>query len=461
MNRISVMLGKVLLVISSLLFYAYAGWKTTILLGLSIVFNYLFAKVIRSINKYRRAVLGVSIAFNVALLFYFKYFNFAIENINLIFNMQFNLKNIFLPLGMSFITFQQISYMVNVFRGGKITNIHFIDYVLYILYFPKLLMGPIVEPDDFVSQLNDLELKKINWDNISYGLKLFSFGLFKKMIFADTFARAVTWGYENFDTATSMDLLLVMLFYTFEIYFDFSGYSDMAVGTSLMLNITLPINFDSPYKALSIRDFWKRWHMSLTGFLTKYIYIPLGGSKKGRIHTYINTMIVFFISGIWHGANWTFILWGALHGALSVLERIFDNSQKKLMEVVRWGATFLLINILWLLFRSDSIEQWRSILGKIFSFQNTALSDDLISIFELPETAFIGDMLHIGSLNTIVRGLWLLIFIVSAYLVCLIPENNYRKLHKNNLMTMIFAAGALVWSFLCLSSESVFVYLYF
>ena len=144
------------------------------------------------------------------------------------------------------------------------------------------------------------------------GIKIFSFGLFKKMVLADTLANAVAWGYQYFDVTTSMDWLLIMLFYTFEIYFDFSGYSDMAVGASLMLNITLPINFDSPYKALSIRDFWKRWHISLTNFLTKYIYIPLGGSKKGKIRTYINTVIVFLISGLWHGANTTFILWGFL-----------------------------------------------------------------------------------------------------------------------------------------------------
>lgn len=278
---------------------------------------------------------------------------------------------------------------------------------------------------------------------------------------ADTFAVAVSWGYANIDAATSVDWILIMLFYTFEIYFDFSGYSDMAVGVSTMLNIKLPMNFDSPYKALSVRDFWKRWHMSLTGFFTKYIYIPLGGSKKGTPRTYLNTMIVFLISGIWHGANWTFILWGVLHGALSVCDRIFDKVQKKLMETVRWIVTFVIINVLWLLFRCDSISQWGMILKRILSFENIAISNGLMNAFALPETDFLWNLFHLSGITNAVSGFWMLAFTFAAFVICLVPENNYRKLKHNNWITLILAIIAFVWSFLCLSSESIFVYFNF
>lgn len=226
---------------------------------------------------------------------------------------EYSFKELFLPLGISFITFQQIAYLVSVYRE-ELKEPSVVDYLVYILYFPKLLMGPLAEPIDFMGQLNDAATKKVNGDHTAQGLKLFSFGLFKKMILADTFATAFIWGQENISALTSVDCILVMLSYTFEIYFDFSGYSDMAVGVSRMLNITLPMNFNSPYKAVSIRDFWKRWHISLTNFFTKYIYIPLGGSRKGKAATYLNTMVVFIISGVWHGAGWSFIVCGGHMG---------------------------------------------------------------------------------------------------------------------------------------------------
>lgn len=392
-------------------------------------------------------------------MLYFKYFNFFITNINTLFSKEFSLREIVLPLGISFYTFQQIMYVVNIFNK-KISS-DLLDYLVYILYFPKILMGPLNEPKEFIDQLNDNDLKHVNWDNIACGIKTFSFGLFKKVLLADTFALAVNWGYSNFETATSMDWILVMLFYTFEIYFDFSGYTDMAVGISSMLNIQLPINFDSPYKAVSIRDFWKRWHISLTGFFTRYIYVPLGGSRKGKFRTYLNTMLIFFISGIWHGANWTFILWGILHGALSVLDRIFEKYQQKLNTVVRWHFTFFTVNILWLLFRSDSIDQWLTILRQIFFFQNMTVSNGLITSFILPEKSPLLTIPYLWYLNKNIRGIDMLLFALAGYGLCLIPENNYRNFSKNNWLSLITASVALVWSFLCLSSESLFVYFNF
>lgn len=460
-NKISIQFGKMWLLIGNVVFYLYGGGvNAAVILCLSIAINIIMAQIMVRYDRYRRALLTIALVGNVVLLLYYKYVNFFISNWNRIFGTEHGFLNLILPMGISFFTFQQIAYLVQIYRGTEM-KISVPDYLAYILFFPKLVMGPLMEPEDFVSQLNDSQKKKVNWDNIACGIKIFSFGLFKKMVLADTFASAVVWGYGDIEAATSMEWLLIMLFYTFEIYFDFSGYSDMATGVSLMLNIHLPINFDSPYMALSIRDFWKRWHISLTTFLTKYIYIPLGGSKKGKVRMCVNTMIVFLVSGIWHGANWTFILWGMLHGLLSVADRIFERAQKKLMEVVRWVCTFLAVNVLWLLFRSDSISQWKSILYRILAFQDLSVSDELLSVFCLPEMGFVKNIFHMNILETKVRGLWMLLFTFFSMALCLIPKNNYRKLKYNNAPCMLAAAVAFIWAFLCLGGESVFVYFNF
>ena len=460
LNKINDTVGKIVLLIASIIFYAYTDRVTLIVLGISLVLNYGFALAIANVKKWRSFYLFTPIVINTGILLYFKYLNFVIENVNHFFMKSIPLKEMILPIGISFFTFQQIAYMVAVYRK-EIEKNNILDYLVYILYFPKILMGPLTEPTDFMAQINDTTLKKVNLDNIVCGIKIFSFGLFKKVMLADVFAKAVTWGYTNIDIATSMDWILVMLFYTFEIYFDFSGYSDMAVGTSLMLNIKLPINFDSPYKAISIRDFWKRWHISLTKFFTKYIYIPLGGSKKGIFFTYVNTMIVFLISGIWHGANWTFIVWGILHGALSVFDRIFDKYQKKICKPIRWICTFIVVNVLWLLFRSDSISQWLDIIAKIISFPNLNISDGIIQVFNLQETVFISNVLGVTEFVKNIRGFWMIVYLIVSYGLCMLFENNYKKLEKISWITMFVSSIAFVWGFICLSGESVFVYFNF
>lgn len=457
-NRLNEKLGKVIIVIGSIIFYAYSDISLIKVMLLSGIINYLFSICINRL-KWKRLFLFIPIVVNISLLLYFKYTNFAIANINTAFAQEIPLKTIVQPLGISFFTFQQISYLVAVYRGT--INASALDYMAYILYFPKILMGPLVEPTEFYQQLNSVELKKINWNNMACGIKIFSYGLFKKLLLADTFAKAVSWGYSNISTATSMDWILITLFYTFEIYFDFSGYSDMAVGSSLMLNITLPINFNSPYKTLSIRDFWKRWHISLTSFFTKYIYIPLGGSRRGKSFIVINTMIVFLISGIWHGANWTFILWGILHGAFSIFDRFTEDKQKKIFEPVRWVITFTIINVLWLLFRSDSIQQWREIVRTVCLFQNTSITSGLLDTFNLPEQAFILNTIPMMNKLSAIRGLWMLLFTVSAFSICLIPENNYKTKEKISWINLILASLAFIWAFTCLGAESVFVYFNF
>lgn len=455
--------GKIVLILGSVIFCTYSNVSAFKILGCSLVINFLFAKLIEYSKRksYLRIFMSIPIIINVGLLLYYKYTNFAISNINLWFGKSFALKDLVLPIGISFFTFQQIAYIVAIYKK-EISSVNVFDYITYIIYFPKLLMGPLMDPVDFIAQLNDDSSKKVDWNNIACGVKIFSFGLLKKVLIADTFAKAVSWGFTNVETATSIDWILIMLFYTFEIYFDFSGYSDMAVGTSLMFNIMLPINFDSPYKALSIRDFWKRWHISLTKFFTKYIYIPLGGSKKNIIFTCLNTMIVFLISGIWHGANWTFILWGILHGLLSIFDRLFDRNLKKMFEPARWLATFIIVNILWLLFRADSVQQWATILYKVIGFSNTTVSAGLLNTFSIPETAIIFDIFPIfAKLNTHVCGFMMLVFTFISFAICILPENNYKNLKKLSILNMILAAGSIILGITCLSGESVFVYFNF
>jgi len=459
-NRISAVAGKCVLIAASAVFYAYMDLKSFTVLCVSIAVNYLFAVLMSRREGHRKLLAAVPIAVNICLLLLFKYLNFGISNLNAFFGTELAMRNLVLPVGLSFITFQQIAYVVAVYRR-ELERPALLDYLAFILYFPKILMGPLTDPVDFIGQLNDPANRRISWDNVACGVKIFCFGLFKKVILADTFAAAVTWGFSNLSAATSMDWILVTLSYTFEKYFDFSGYCDMAVGVSLMLNITLPINFDSPYKAVSIRDYWKRWHISLTRFFTKYIYFPLGGSRKGKLMTCVNVMIVFLISGVWHGANWTFILWGVLHGAFLVFDRLFEKTEEKVFLPVRWGATFTVLNLLALLFRSDSIGQWRGIIKKIVFFADTTVSEGLITAFKVRETALFENLLHLQYLTENVRGFWMLVFLIAGFVICLIPQNNYRNLRKISLFSMIAAAVLFIWSFICLSGESVFVYFNF
>ncbi len=455
-NRIGKTAGKVFLIIASIIFYMYGGINTSWILGVSILANLLLSVLMVRYRHYGKIFLIVMIVFDVALLFVFKYVGFSLGLIEMISGTQIKAPDIIMPLAVSFFTFQQIMWAVKLYRG-ELSDAGILDYLFYILYFPKLIMGPLCDPKDLISKVNDESAAKADWNNIAHGLILFSLGLFKKVILADTFAVWVNWGYNNIDSATSADWFLILLFYTFEIYFDFSGYCDMAVGVSGMLNITLPINFDSPYKSISIRDFWKRWHISLTRFLTEYIYIPIGGNRKGTVRTCVNTLIVFLISGLWHGADLTFVLWGALHGALSVSDRITDKYLKRVPRMIRWFFTFLAVSILWLLFRSESISQWISILAKMFSFSDMHISDGLIYELAVPEI-----IVNLGHLNWfhdhIVRGFSIWMYLIAAFVICLIPENNYKARKNLSIWTMAVTAILFFTGVICLGKESVFVY---
>lgn len=459
-DRINRVYARYVTILAGGVFYLCGGKVLFLIFILDCILNFCLSVAIDKSDIHRKTLYIISLIANILPLFCFKYLNFVIVLFNDITGNSFQTRSLVLPLGISFFTFQQIMYLANVYKGD-LKYRGFADYLTYIFFFPKIIMGPLVEPDYLLEQFYEDKSRGVNWDHLAEGMKIFSFGLFKKMVLADTFSKAVGWGFQNIEAATSGDFFLVMLFYTFEIYFDFSGYTDMAIGISKMINIDLPINFNSPYKALSIIDFWKRWHISLTTFFTKYIYFPLGGSKKGKIRTYVNIMVVFLVSGLWHGASWTFILWGMIYGLLQVVERIGAKCYRKISEAGRWLYTFFMVNVLWLLFRAESVSQWKALLYKMLAFKNMAVSDGLIQSFILPETQFILDALKMNALNSAVRGLSLLVFTTLSFGICLIPENNYRTQQRLTTVNLILAIGAFVWSVLCLSHESVFVYFNF
>ena len=450
--------GLLWMAASSLVFYAWAGISILLLFIASLILNYIFTLFIKRSNS--KLILALGIILNVILLIYFKYSGFLVQNINALFNTDFIFKNIALPLGISFFTFTQISWLVDTYRG-ETRDYSLLEYVLFISYFPKMAEGPIALHGDILPQFRDPAKKTVDYDNISRGIMIFVLGLFKKLMIADTLGKAVDWGFNNVPDLYSMDIWIVMLCYTLQIYFDFSGYCDMAAGVSLLFNIELPVNFNSPYKALSITDFWKRWHISLTSFLRKYVYFPLGGSRRGTVRAYINMMIVFIISGIWHGANWTFILWGALHGACQVLHRIFRKPFDKIFAPVRWFITFLFVNIAWLLFRADSVAQWWYMVGKAFGIKYRTMHEELVSVFKIPRLRSVLSVAGIPYTDMGVYVFGMVLMLCVCMFICLVPRNNLERQYKTSAWTLALTFVLFMVCFLSLSNVTSFLYFNF
>lgn len=450
--------GLLWLLLSSLVFYAWAGISVLLLFIASLFFNYIFTICIR--KRRSKSLLACGIVLNVLLLIYFKYSGFLVENINALLKTSFVFENIALPLGISFFTFTQISWLVDTFRG-ETDDYGLLEYALFISYFPKMAEGPIALHGDILPQFRDVSKKVIDYDNISRGIMIFVFGLFKKLMIADTLGKAVDWGFNYVPDLYSLDIWIVMLAYTLQIYFDFSGYCDMASGISMMFNIDLPVNFNSPYKALTITDFWKRWHISLTSFLRKYVYFPLGGSKKGTVRTYINMIIVFIVSGIWHGANWTFVLWGALHGACQVLHRIFRKPFDKLFAPIKWFITFLFVNIAWLLFRADSVSQWWYMVNKAFGIKYRTMHEELVSVFKIPRLRTVLSVVGLPYSDMSVYVFGMVLMLVACMFICLVPRNNLEREHKTNLLTLVITLILFMVCLLSLSNVTSFLYFNF
>lgn len=367
------------LVLASLFYYAWWQPRFLWLLLSSIAVNLLFGDRLIRGNLSRsssRLVLTAGVAFNLGLLGYFKYAGFFVSNMNDVFGTRWGLPQVVLPIGISFITFQKIAFLVDAHRG-LVRNFSLLNYALFVTFFPQLIAGPIVHHAEIMPQLTPATKRGFAAD-FAVGSAVFIVGLFKKVLVADTFAvyadagYAVARGGHPLDAASAW---VAALSYSFQLYYDFSGYSDMAVGLGRIFGIRLPINFDSPYRASSMIEFWRRWHISFSRFLRDYLYVPLGGSRHGSIRRYANLMIVMLLGGLWHGANWTFVIWGGAHGAMLMLNHgwralpfsrhaTFTTAPARTVGV---GITFLAVTLAWVPFRADSLEHAQTMLAHLFA----------------------------------------------------------------------------------------------
>ena len=385
-------LASLWLVAASLFFY---GWWDVRYLGLllsSIVFNYgagylIWQKIVNQSGRHAKILLLLAIGLNLTLLGYFKYAKFFASNINYFTGTSLNLGEIILPLGISFFTFTQIAFLVDTYQG-KVKELNFVHYTLFVTYFPHLIAGPVLHHKEMMPQFSKPNVCHINWDNVAVGLSVFILGLAKKVLIADLLADFST---PIFNAVAAggqpmfFEAWIAALSYTLQLYFDFSAYSDMAIGISLMFNVRLPMNFNSPYKSTSIIDFWRRWHMTLSRFLRDYLYIPLGGSRNGELQRYLNIIITMLLGGLWHGAGWTFIVWGGLHG----LYLIINHAWREVKENVGWGnggiyrelgagaLTFLAVVVGWVFFRADSLSSAKIILQGMAGLNGVSLPESL------------------------------------------------------------------------------------
>jgi len=309
----------------------------------------------------RKPILIGAITFNILFLGFFKYANFFIDNFNAVSSSHIGALHLLLPIGISFYTFMQIAWLTDIYRHGGF-RYDFLSYCLYVTFFPYVVSGPIAYHHEVIPQMQSETARHLNAANICRGLFIFSMGLFKKTVIADTLAVVADGGFAVSAAMTFTEAWLTSLSYTMQLYFDFSGYTDMAIGAALVFNIDIPANFNSPYKSLDIREFWRRWHITLSRFLRDYIYIPLGGNRSGEVRMLLNLMITFLIGGLWHGASWTFVFWGFMHGAALCIHRLWLKTGFHMNKIIAWILTFNFINIAWVFFRAASWEDALKIL---------------------------------------------------------------------------------------------------
>ena len=488
--------------LSSLTFYAVWDTGFVLLLLASICFNYgagyfigvrIFSK--QQISAKRTLIAAVTA--NLSLLAYFKYSNFFIESANAFLGLPIGTLNIILPLGISFFTFTQIAYLVDVYKGVA-REYNFIHYLLFVSYFPHLIAGPIIHHKQIMPQFRDSGTYRIHLDNVAVGLTIFILGLAKKVLIADNLALYATPVFAAADLGSNImffEAWIGALAYTLQLYFDFSAYCDMAIGISLMLNIRLPMNFNSPYKAASIIDFWRRWHMTLSAFLRDYLYIPLGGNRKGSSRRYMNLIATMLLGALWHGAGWTFVAWGGLHAFYLMLNHGWRALKYRLGwsnggEIARLASvlfTFIAVVIAWVFFRAETFAGALIILAGMFGLNGISLPSMLEHISGF--TALNSHMIYFNgitpatnisitkSLLFIISGLgivWLLPNMresFSAYkstwedlsgkLPCYTPETNLSSLFIWKPDVILYWGVAILFVVSLLSMNQVSEFLYF
>ena len=427
--------AKAWLVFTSLFFYSWWNIMYLPLILISILFNYTITNTMieydKSRRKYfsKRSLLHAGLLFNIGLLVYFKYMDFFISNTNTISGSDIELLHLVLPLAISFFTLQQIAFLIDSYEG-LVKEKNFLDYTIFVTFFPQLIAGPIVHHKEMMPQFANVRNKVKNYKNIAIGLFIFSIGLFKKVVIADTFA---VWATQGFDVATTLNLFeawATSLSYTFQLYFDFSGYTDMAIGAALLFNIKLPINFNSPYKATGMIDFWQRWHITLSNFITTYIYTPIVRSfDRLTFHkAMFATVITFLIAGLWHGASWMFIIFGGLHGLGLIINHYWKKRKIKLNVVLAWFITFNFVNITFVFFRAKEWDDAVKVLGSMFSLDNIVLPDKLEN-----KLSFLSNYgIEFGAWAGGISGSnYTAIVIILAFLVILIFKNSIQIVKLN------------------------------
>ena len=433
--------AKLWLVAASLVFYTWWNTIYIFVIIISILLNYAFGQVIireRDPGKAKRFV-WLGCGANLALLCYYKYTDFFIGNINLAFEANIPLLHLALPLAISFFTFQQIAFLVDCYRG-EVKSFSLPQYFLFVSLFCQLIAGPIVNQREIFPQFDNPARKKIDYANISTGLFLFFCGLLKKVALADTLSGLADAGFGAYANLGFVDAWMVSLSYTMQLYFDFSGYVDMATGAALMLNIRLPVNFFSPYKSLNITDFWRRWHITLGRFLRDYLYIPLGGNRRSTGRTFVNVMITFMLGGLWHGAGWLFLIWGALHGLALVVHRLWTRTGIKLHPFLAGALTFLFVNTAWVFFRAPTLKVALRVLKSMYlpDFQHP---------FAIQNPAGFDFKLHLAVLA------------IASFIAFLLPNTNeLAERFKPRWAYAVFITAAFALGFALLEKQSPFLY---
>ena len=428
-----------LLTAISFLFYGIFSLKFSFLLFIAIISNFFLARCMEKNKRISVYIMSLGVLLNLLLLIYFKYSNYFIDNLSVIFSLNFQFEKIAIPIGLSFIVFHQISYLIDQYRN-KVLSHSFIEYCLYIAFFPKIVAGPIVRGSEFFYQLRRKRFIKFNSFNLVVGSAFLAIGLFKKVVLGDRFGFYADRVFSsNIDILDQGDLWLGMFAYSMQIYFDFSGYSDMAIGVSRMFGIKIPFNFNSPYKAVSVIDFWRRWHMTLSLFLRDYLYIPLGGNRFGLRRQFLSILVTMILGGLWHGAGNTFLLWGALHGVMLIIANIWKSFEKPLPVWLSIMVTFIFVSIGWVFFRAASADYALSYIYGLFDFSN-----EIGTIIFPVETLY-----HWGSL-----------FIVGFLIVFIMPsiQSVSLSIYRYKLIIAPLLASLYVVGLVLSSKVQPFIY---
>jgi D-alanyl-lipoteichoic acid acyltransferase DltB (MBOAT superfamily) len=413
------------LLFASLFFYSWWNPVYLYLLGASVVLNFLLADRVAACSSRtnRKYLFAVALLFNIGLLGYFKYANFFVDSLNAWVETGWTLEKIILPLAISFFTLQQIAYQVDVYEG-LVRERNFLSYALFVTFFPQLIAGPIVHHREMMPQFASSERLMPDVRCLAVGFFIFSVGLFKKVVMADSFSIWVNAGYANIETLSVLEAWVVSLSYTFQMYFDFSGYADMAIGLALLFNIRLPLNFNSPYRVTSVIHYWECWHITLSRFINTYVYTPIVRSFSGRV-TYakamLATLLAMLVSGLWHGAAWTFVFWGFVHGVALVLNHSWRRLKKPLPTVFAWLLTFLFINFSLVIFRSGNMEQMLSMFQALFGAGATPPVP--VWAFQVLSAPVFGNPL-MQYLNLLPVGVWAVLALSGALLLCLAGKNS-------------------------------------